>query len=288
MSPDAFSPHTIEALTLVFTGGSGSSSSPSIGSYRRGFEIQRDLRANGIAFDLNNGSRVPATRAALDALNGSAGGHQTLVRLIEFTCDPRDYLEEPSKLEAAVAYMNKRLEYDGYALRKIGVRFRLQPLMQQTGAAVQLSSAVKALDMESVAADFERAMSQVDLDPEDAVTSACSTIESVCKCLLDEMGEAYPTKQDIGGLVKAVTRRLNLSPDRTDISADIKQLLGGLANACSGIGALRTHSGDAHGRGKRRYRLDARVARLAVNAASTVSLFFIETWRKRTSVGGPT
>jgi hypothetical protein len=79
-----------------------------------------------------------------------------------------------------------------------------------------------------------------------------------------------------------VSRHLNLSPERTDISPDIKQILGGLASVCGGIGALRTHAGDAHGRGKGTAQVDARIARLAVHAASTISLFLIETWQRTT------
>lgn len=48
-----------------------------------------------------------------------------------------------------------------------------------------------------------------------------------------------------------------------------------------GIGSLRTHVGDAHGREKGFVRIDARIARLAIHSASTVSLFIIETWQRR-------
>ena len=44
------------------------------------------------------------------------------------------------------------------------------------------------------------------------------------------------------------------------------------------IGALRTHGGDAHGREKGFKRLDARIARLSINAAGSLALFLIETW----------
>ncbi|MFZ2980673.1 MAG: abortive infection family protein [Sphingobium sp.] len=44
-----------------------------------------------------------------------------------------------------------------------------------------------------------------------------------------------------------------------------------------GIGALRTHGGDAHGREKGARRIDARIAHLALNAASSLALFLIET-----------
>jgi hypothetical protein len=44
---------------------------------------------------------------------------------------------------------------------------------------------------------------------------------------------------------------------------------------------LRTHGGDAHGREKGFKRIDARIARLALNAASTIALFLIETWERK-------
>ena len=92
-------------------------------------------------------------------------------------------------------------------------------------------------------------------------------------------------KQDVKGLVTEVGKHLNISPGRKDLPAefeqDIRQILGGLSSVTSGIGALRTHAGDAHGRGKLRAAADARIARLAIHSASTVSLFFIETWQNR-------
>jgi hypothetical protein len=98
------------------------------------------------------------------------------------------------------------------------------------------------------------------------------------------MAQQYPPKQDIRHLVTEVSKHLNLSPARDDLptewEADIRQILGGLASVTGGIGALRTHAGDAHGRGKKRVPVDARIARLAIHAASTVSLFFIETWNR--------
>jgi hypothetical protein len=48
-----------------------------------------------------------------------------------------------------------------------------------------------------------------------------------------------------------------------------------------GIGALRTHGGDAHGRERGFRRIDARIARLGINAAGSVALFFIETWEQQ-------
>jgi Abortive infection C-terminus len=88
-------------------------------------------------------------------------------------------------------------------------------------------------------------------------------------------------------LVREVGKHLNLSRGRTDVGPDIKQILGGLASVAGGIGALRTHAGDAYGRGKGTARVDARIARLAVHAAGTTSLFFFETWQGQSTTKKP-
>ena len=274
-----FSIQTITALVNVVTGGSGFGHEEPIGIYRSGPNLEQFLGAAGIELHLGNKSRVPSVRSALITANKI--DQDSIVRLIEQSADPREYLDCPEKEESVVNYLNTRLRGDGYELRKSGERYKLLPYSAMGSLATSLTEVVKELRFESVEQDFDRALSQAEADPEDAITAACSTLESVCKCLLDEMAEPYPDKKDIVGLVKAVNSKLNLSASRTDIGPDIKQILGGLSNIISGIGALRTHCGDAHGRGKQLTRVDSRIARLAIHSASTVATFFIETWQKK-------
>jgi hypothetical protein len=214
----------------------------------------------------------------LDDVNSRQDGQQFLTRIVEQVADPREYLDQPEKLDAVVDHLNRRLTLDGFELRRAGQRHRLVRTAPEATAASALRAKIEAFDLDSVQRDFDRALAEG--DPEDAITAACSTVESVCKCLLDLMGQPHPAKQDIQGLVKEVSKHLNLSPERTDISPDIRQVLGGLASVAGGIEALRTHAGDAHGRGKGAGQVDARIARLAVHAAGTISLFFIETWQQ--------
>jgi hypothetical protein len=138
-----------------------------------------------------------------------------------------------------------------------------------------------------VQADFERAIEQAENDPEDAVTSACSLVESVCRCILEAIPCDLPAKLDVQHLAEAVGRALGVSPSRTDLPAalaqDLKQILGGLQTIAGGVGALRTHFGDAHGRSKKRTLIDSRIARLAIHSACTISLFYLETWQRRTA-----
>lgn len=286
-SQTRFSTQTLTALAEVVTGGSAGDSSPSIGYYRSGPKLERFFGGLNMELRIGNASRVPTVLGMLEYENKQPEGKATIARVIEACADPRDYLQDQPKLIAVVDYMNKRLRFDGYELRKIGQVFKVVALATNTVAAAALKEKAKALALDSVHDDFERALNEADSDPADAITAACSTVESACKCILDEMGKPYPNNKDIKGLVAEVAKHLNLSPGRDDLpkewEQDIRTILSGLFNVIAGIGSLRTHAGDAHGKGKTAVPADARIARLAIHAASTVSLFYIETWQRTAS-----
>lgn len=224
-----FSVQTIHALAEAVTGGSASDNSKPIGLYRSGPKLERFFGALNIELRIGNGSRVPTVIDALTRENKLRP--EAIVRVFEAVADPRDFLNEPEKHAAVVEYLNKRLKYDCYELRANGNLWKLFSLGTGSIAAESFGSAISDLDYASVEADLQRALAQADNDPEDAITSACSTVESVCKCILDDMGKEYPAKQDIRGLVTEVSKHLNLSPGREDLpnewAADIKQILGG-------------------------------------------------------------
>lgn len=140
-------------------------------------------------------------------------------------------------------------------------------------------------DLDTVQRDLDRAEASVESDPEDAVTAACSTLESVCRSILIELDIPFPEKLDLKSLFKQLRDPLGLSAGQTDVSSeiaeDVRRILNGLGNVVEGIGALRTHAGDAHGRERGYRRIDARIARLAVHGAATASLFLIETWQRK-------
>jgi hypothetical protein len=153
------------------------------------------------------------------------------------------------------------------------------------GAVVsKFSEKVSLLDFDTVQRDIERALASAADDPEDATTAACSLVESVCRSILVELNLPLPAKKDIDGLIRAVQEPLGLSPGRTglpaEIEGDIRQILSGLTSVVKGIGALRTHAGDAHGREKGYRRIDPRIARLAINSAASAAQFLIETWER--------
>jgi len=278
------SPQTIDALALVISGGSGNDPTRPIGLYRSGPKLESFMRSCGVIMSVGSGSRVPTLVAAIiQTLND--GKVDVLKIIIERAADPRDFVQEPERLEQVLGYLNSYLMHDGYELQRQGSNSRLTKRGTSAPVISALSATVATIDFDTVQRDLDRALASAETDPEDAVTAACSVIESVCRSVLGELGLPLPAQLDVQGLYKAVREPLGLAPGKEDVSpeiaGDVRAILGGLNAAVQGIGALRTHAGDAHGRGRGFRRLDSRIARLAIHAASGIALFVIETWQKK-------
>lgn len=282
----AFSTFTIEALVQVISGGPGiGNTEPPIGLYRSASEIDGFLMACGIDPAQGEGSRLPALRGCLNWAARQENGDELIGRTIEAVADPRNHAREPEKTQAVLDQLNLHLAPDGFEVALLGGRAVLRK--RGSGAPVVGAIAEKTamLDFGTVSRDLDRATRNAEDDPEDAVTAACATLEAVCRSILIELGLNLPAKKDVSALVRAVQEPLGLSPGRKDlpdlIADDIRKVLSGLTTATEGIGALRTHGGDAHGRERGHRRIDPRIARLAIHAASTVALFLIETWERK-------
>ena len=279
----SFSTFTLEALVQVISGGPGlGNNEPPIGLYRSASEIDGFLMACGIDTARSEGSRLPALRGCIHWAARQENGDELIGRAIEKVADPRNHAREPGKTQAVLDHLNLNLAADGFEVALFGGRAVLRK--RGSGAAVvgAISEKTATLDFGTVSRDLDRATRNAEEDPEDAVTAACATLEAVCRSILVELELDLPAKKDVSALVRAVQEPLGLSPGRTDlpdlIAGDIRKVLSGLTPATEGIGALRTHGGDAHGRERGHRRIDPRIARLAIHAASTVALFLIETW----------
>ncbi|MCP4211441.1 MAG: abortive infection family protein [Halieaceae bacterium] len=242
------------------------------------------MRACNIDFSLS-GSRVPSLVSRLIELNNGPEPEIYLPKIIEAAADPRDFLRDPERHQAVIDYLQRALSPDGFELQNNGDRIRLVEAGRSTPVLQKLSGTAAVIDFDTVRRDLDRALDSARTDPEDAVTAACSTVESVCRSILTELGEPLPSKKDVKGLYNAVRKPLGLSPDRADLGSeiadDVRKILSGLATVVEGVGALRTHGGDAHGRERGYARLDERIASLSIHAASTIALFLIETWQRK-------
>ena len=130
--------------------------------------------------------------------------------------------------------------------------------------------------LDSVEEEVHRSLQHAVTDPAAAVTAACAMVESMCKIYIGDHGLDLPARQDIGSLWKIVSKHVGFDPGSKEDN-DVRRVLSGLVSVVTGIGALRTHAGSAHGRGRKRYRLQPRHARLAIHAAHTIVGFLLET-----------
>jgi hypothetical protein len=277
-----FSQQTIEALVQVISGGANAEAS--IGIYRTGPAIEEFMRRCGYKVSVARSSRQKALYQGIVEVNFITD-QEALRKIVEKAADPRDFLNLPGTHQAVVEYLNARLVYDGLRLEVHPRGVRLVPADQTASVTDALHTAASTIDFDTVKLDLDRALKSADQDPEDAATSACSVVESVCRSILVELKLDLPAKKDIKTLYRAVAEPLGLSAGKDgvsdDIADDVRTILGGLASAVQGIGALRTHAGDAHGRERGYRRIDARIARMAIHSASAVALFLIETWQAK-------
>jgi hypothetical protein len=145
------------------------------------------------------------------------------------------------------------------------------------------SDVLQKFDADGVHIVWEKALARRHTDPDGAITSARTLLETVCKRILDEVGEIYSDKEDLPGLYRAVASKLNIAPSQHAEEA-FKRTLGGATSVVEGLGSLRNKIGDAHGQGGKPIRPGARHAQLAVNLAGTMATFLIETWLARNAV----
>jgi hypothetical protein len=143
-----------------------------------------------------------------------------------------------------------------------------------------LEAFIKNRDLTSIESEFNRALTNVESNPREAISAASNILESVCKVYIAEEGLDAPTKQDLKPVWNIVRKHLGFDPSTVE-DQDLQQILSGLISITEGIGALRTHASSAHGAGKKSYKIEPRHARLAVHAAHTIALFVLESWQRR-------
>ena len=127
---------------------------------------------------------------------------------------------------------------------------------------------------------WEKALERKSSDPEAAITTARTLIESILKYILDEKDMTYKDNTDLSELYKEVAKSLNLAPEQHQEQI-FKQILGGANGIISGLGSLRNKLGDAHGKSKMNVRPKARHGELAVNLAGSMALFLYETFKEQ-------
>ncbi|MEJ5151596.1 abortive infection family protein [Comamonas sp. MYb396] len=204
-----------------------------------------------------------------------------LGRLIE------TYMEEPPPEPSPFSDLPPPTETETQEkLRKALARYDLQyvkggKISSAVGSPSRsLEDFVREMDVPAIDQEFTRALTNVDVNPREAVSAASNILESICKVYIAEERLDMPAKQDLKPVWNVVRKDLGFDPSVVE-DQDLQVILTGLFAVVDGIGALRTHASSAHGAGKTSYRLEPRHAKLAIHSAHTVALFVLESWERK-------
>ena len=140
-----------------------------------------------------------------------------------------------------------------------------------------VSEVISDFGTEHVHQVWQKALDRQYDDPEAALTSARTLLESVCKHILDEADEKYSSKDDLPKLYGKTTTLLNMAPAQHQEEI-FKQILGGCHSVVQGLGAIRNKLSDAHGKGVHAPRPRPRHAALGVDLAGAMAEFLVSSW----------
>ncbi len=136
---------------------------------------------------------------------------------------------------------------------------------------------IEKFNQEYISTEWEKAISRMKNDPEGAITTARTLIETTCKCILDSLTVEYEENLDLPKLYKLTAKNLNLAPDQ-HTEQIFKQILGGCQSIVDGLGSLRNKLSDAHGKQGKQVKPKSRHAQLAVNLAGIMTTFLLQTF----------
>ena len=179
-------------------------------------------------------------------------------------------------------------QFPGYAARREHIWDGFRPVFEylesqgRNPADDTVAEVLAKLDIDHVSDAWKKALERRGDDPEGAITAAKSLLETVCKCILDDLRIAYGKTDDLPKLYHITADSLRLAPNQHSQQI-VKQTLGSCQNVVQGVGYLRNLMGDSHGKGKDPIKPEPHHAELAVNLAGSVSMFLVSTWKTEKS-----
>lgn len=186
-----------------------------------------------------------------------------------------------SSAEESVKDLLRRMERDGYSFEN-GRFIQIPSLQPPLVEAIRSHAA--SLDLEGLCSQIDRLAQAAESDPPLAVGTAKELVETICKTILEDRGVSAD-KEDMGKIVRAVSKELSLLPDTIPNKAKgsdvIRRVLSNLNQIAQGLAELRNLYGTGHGRSGRTRGIQPRHAKLAIGAATTLAIFLLETHLER-------
>lgn len=139
-------------------------------------------------------------------------------------------------------------------------------------------------DYKNAAKSFEKAFQNVEEDPQEAVGSANSILESIIKEILSDnrFADIDSSKSTNGKLVRQILKRFQLNLDSPELPDDMKVIGSSLTTVAKAIEDLRSDKTLHHGQESEKYLIDQPLyAYFVVNACATVGLFLIDFYENK-------
>ena len=140
-----------------------------------------------------------------------------------------------------------------------------------------IASSIGQIGLSQVQETWHKALDRRCIDPDGAVTTARALLEAVCKQILESQCVPHDDVVELPKLYALTAKHLELAPSEQTEKV-FKQILGACQAVVEGVGAMRNHHGDAHGKGSSEAKLELRHVELAVNLSGAVSSFLLQTW----------
>jgi hypothetical protein len=143
-----------------------------------------------------------------------------------------------------------------------------------------ISETLGKFNQDYINSQWSKAIERKIDDPEGAITTARTLIETTCKYILDDLKVEYKDGLELPKLYKLTAENLNLAPDQ-HTEQIFKMILSGCSTVIEGLGSLRNKLSDSHGKGISQAKPSSRHAELAVNLAGTMTTFLLETYQQK-------
>ena len=189
---------------------------------------------------------------------------------------------ERSEATATVNDLLRRMERDGYRYEN-GVF--VQPPREEAPLIQSIRKYAISHNLEALRHQIDRLAQAAENDLPLAVGTSKEMVETICKTILQDRGIS-PRNEELPKLVRTTAKELLLLPDDIPDSAKggdvIRRVLNSLNQVAQGLAELRNLYGTGHGHDGRFIGISPRHAKLAVGAATTLSIFLLETHLERT------
>ena len=216
----------------------------------------------------------------------------------EFKCARDELLDEPGVKEKLPRFVRTvrdlkqfwahiKQKSPGYQGRREYLWSEFRPLLEELENETEIEApsdsrvmeTLERLNSDTVHQAWRDALQRREDDPDGAITSARTLLETVCKHIMDNVGIPYEDRFDLPKLYRLTAKALSLAPSQ-QTETILRQITGGCTAVVEGIGAMRNALGDAHGKGQSSAIPQNRHAELAVNLAGSLAVFLVQTWEE--------